>query len=189
MVRVSFLTLKINIDDDIYVHKFDTYILFGGFRSLLRWLEVMIFLVDIADDVVIDDSILASPIKPRFFFRVVRPVLQPLQLIAKVQNVVGLLVSKCAILILSEHFDHVLLLSLLDLLLSLWVGKSLSNGIVLDFNALDVFTCDFFVGLCLSLEIFLALVVCNNISLPIVIAVFETHGLVCFCQSVTSSHF
>ena len=37
----------------------NTYILFCGRWSLFRRLEMMIFLVDIADDIVVDNSVLA----------------------------------------------------------------------------------------------------------------------------------
>ena len=50
------------------------YILLSWFWTLLRRLEVMILHVDIADDVVVDNGVLARTVVPRLLLGVIRPV-------------------------------------------------------------------------------------------------------------------
>lgn len=50
--------------------------------------------IDVADDVIVGDGVLAWAEVPRLFLRVVWPVLKTLQLVLEVKDVVGLLVAK-----------------------------------------------------------------------------------------------
>ena len=75
----------------------DAFLGCGG-GTLARRLEVMILHVDVADDVVVCQSVLARTEIPGLFLRVVRAVLQALQLVVEVQDVVGLLVAQCSVL-------------------------------------------------------------------------------------------
>jgi len=59
-------------------------ILFGGLGAFLRWLEMVLCLVNIADDIVVDNGIFAWSEVPRLLFRVVWSVLESLQLVFKV---------------------------------------------------------------------------------------------------------
>ena len=61
--------------------------------------------VDVADDVVVYDCVFARPIEPRLLLGVVGPILQSLQLVAEVEDVVGLLVAEGAVLVLGEYLD------------------------------------------------------------------------------------
>ena len=145
--------------------------------------------VNVADNVVVYDCVFARPVEPRLLLGVVGPVLQPLQLVAEVENVVGLLIPEGTVLVLGEHFDRVLLLYLLDLGLSLRVGERLRDRIVLDFLALYKLACDLPVWLSLALEVLLGLVVRGDVPLPFAVAVLESHCSICVSESVTSRHF
>ena len=61
-----------------------TYILFSGHGPLLWRLEMMVFLINIADYVVVYDSILAWSEVPWLFLGVVWPVLKSFELVFKV---------------------------------------------------------------------------------------------------------
>ena len=77
----------------------DTYFRLGGLGSLLGWLEVVLFEVDVADYVVVYDSILAWAEVPWLFLGVVWPVLKSFELVLKVEHVVSLFVAECSVLI------------------------------------------------------------------------------------------
>ena len=111
----------------------------------------MVFLVNVADDVVVDDCVFAGPEVPRFLFGVVRSRLQPFELVLEVEHVVGLLVPQRFVLVLRQLLDNCLLLGLAHLGLSLWVGESLRDWVVLDFLPFDEFARDLAVRLRLAL--------------------------------------
>lgn len=75
-----------------------TYILLGGLGTIFRGLEVVLLHVDVADDVVVHDCVLARAEEPRLLLRVVLPVLQTLQFVVEVDDVVGLFVAERAVL-------------------------------------------------------------------------------------------
>lgn len=62
--------------------------------AFVRWLEMVLLHVDVADDVVIDDGVFALAEIPRLLLGVVWTVLQAFQLVLKIQNVVCLLHSQ-----------------------------------------------------------------------------------------------
>jgi len=113
-------------------------VLLGGIRALAGRLEVVIFLIDVADDVVVHHRVLARAEVPRFLLRVVRAVLQSLQLVVEVEDVVSLLVTQRFILVLCECFDHAAMLNLLDLLLARRISEGLRDRVVLHFLSLHV---------------------------------------------------
>ena len=51
-----------------------TYVLFGWFWALLGRLEVVIPHIDIANDIVVDNGVLAGTIVPRLLLRIIGPV-------------------------------------------------------------------------------------------------------------------
>ena len=71
-----------------------TYILLGGLGTILRRLEMVLSLIDVADDIVVHDRVFAGAEVPRLFLWVVRPALQSLQLVLEVQDVVSLFVAE-----------------------------------------------------------------------------------------------
>ena len=97
----------------------------------------MVFLVNVADDVVVDNRVFARSEVPRFLFGVVGSRLQPLELVLKVEHVVSLLVAQRPVLVLRQLLDDCLILGLTDLGLTLWVGESLRDGVVFHFCSLD----------------------------------------------------
>ena len=76
---------------------------------------MVLFEVNVTDYVVVNNCIFSSSIKPWLFLWVVWPIFQPLQLVAEVQNIVGLLVAKSAVLVFCQYIDGILLLKFLDL--------------------------------------------------------------------------
>ena len=66
---------------------------------------MMVFLVHIANDVIVYDRVLARAEVPRLFLRVVRSIFEPLQLVLEIEDVVGLLVAEGAVLVLGEYLD------------------------------------------------------------------------------------
>ena len=111
----------------------------------------MVFLVNVADDIVVDNCIFARSKVPWFLFGVVGSRLQPLELVLKVEHVVSLLVTQRPVLVLRQLLDDCLLLGLTDLCLSLWVGESLRDGVVFHFCSLDELRSDLAVRLRLAL--------------------------------------
>ena len=83
----------------------------------------MILHVNIANDVVVDDGVLARTIVPRLLLRVVRPIFQTGQFVIEVEDVVGLLIAEGLVLVLSQDFHHVPLLNISDLSFTLWVSE------------------------------------------------------------------
>ena len=90
----------------------------------------MVLLVDIADDVVVYDRVLTRTEVPRLFLWVVGPILQSFELVLEIENIIGLLVAECSVLVLRKHLDHILLLLLSNLLLALWICEGLRDRIV-----------------------------------------------------------
>lgn len=74
--------------------------LFSGLRAFLRRLEMMVLHIDVADDVVVYNGILAWSEIPGLLLRVVRAVLKTLQFVLKVQDVVCLFVAERLVLVL-----------------------------------------------------------------------------------------
>lgn len=134
---------------------------------------MMIFLVDIADNVVVDNRVLARTEIPRLLLGIVWSILESLELILKVEDVVSLFVTKSSILVLSEHFYHCLLLILSNLLLTRWVSKCLGYRIVLHFLSLNEFRGYFLVWFSLSLEVSLRRIICIYILFPCGVAVIQ----------------
>ena len=75
-----------------------TYVLLSWFGAVLRRLEVMILHVNVADDVVVDLSVLSGAEVPGLFLGEVWSLLQPLHLVLEINNVERLLVSQSSIL-------------------------------------------------------------------------------------------
>jgi len=80
-----------------------TYFLLGGLGTFLRGLEMVLALVDVADDVVVHDRVFAGAEVPRFFLWVIWPALQTLKLVFEVQDVVGLFEAKGFVLFSLER--------------------------------------------------------------------------------------
>ena len=59
-------------------------LLLGGFWAFLRWLEMMLLHVDVADNVVVHNGVFARAVVPRLVFWVVWPILKTLQFVFKV---------------------------------------------------------------------------------------------------------
>ena len=79
------MMLQVAICDNIVVSLgglFDSFasdfILLCRLRSVLGGLEVMILLIDVADDVVVDNCVLARPIVPRLLLGIIRSVFEAL---------------------------------------------------------------------------------------------------------------
>ena len=134
---------------------------------------MMVFLVDIADDVVVHDCVFARTEVPRLFLGVVWPALQSLELVLKVENVIGLLVAKSFVLILCKHFDHILPLLLSNLSFALWVCEGLRDRIVLHLLSLNKLAGDLSVGFGLTLEVLFRLMVRLYVLCPISIAIVQ----------------
>lgn len=75
-----------------------TYLFDGGLWAFLGWLEVMVLQINVADDVVVCDCVLARAEVPGLILRVVWPALKSLQLVLEVQDVVRLLVTEGSVL-------------------------------------------------------------------------------------------
>ena len=161
-----------------------TYFLYGRLWPFLRRLEMVVLHVNVADDVVVHNRVFAWTEVPRLLLRVVGTVLETLQLVVEVKDVVGLLIAQGSVLVLSKSFDRILLLELADSLLSLWIGESLRNRVVLHFLFLDVLRGDLLVRLSHALEVLLGALVCVNFCRPIIVAVSETVSFAGLCKSV-----
>ena len=75
----------------------DAFLCCGG-GSLAWRLEMMLLHVDVADDVVVRQSVLARTEVPGLLLGVVGAVLQALQLVVEVKDVVGLLIAQRSVL-------------------------------------------------------------------------------------------
>lgn len=133
----------------------------------------MVFLVNVADDVVVDDRVFAGPEVPGFLFGVVRSRLQPFELVLEVEHVVSLLVTQRSVLVLRQLLDDGLLFGLAHLRLSLRVGERLRDRVVLDFLALDELARHLAVRLRLTLQALLGRMVLRDILLPRVVVIGE----------------
>ena len=140
-----------------------TYVLFCWRGSFVRRLEMMVFLVHIAYDVIVYDRVLARAEVPRLFLRVVGSIFESLQLVLEIKNVVGLLVAKCSVFILCEHLDRILLLLLSNLSLARWICEGLRDWIVLHFLSLNKLASYFFIGLWLTLKVIFTRMVLRHI--------------------------
>lgn len=68
-------------------------------RAFLRCCKVMLLHVDVANDVIIRTCVLAGTEVPLFLLGVVWPLFQAFHLAFEINDVVSLLISKCAVLI------------------------------------------------------------------------------------------
>ena len=109
--------------------------------------------IDVGNNVVVLEGVLARAEVPRLLLRVIIAALQTLQLVVEVQHVVRLLVAKRVILILREHINHVLLLSSFNCCFSIIVLVDLSDWVVKSLLLLDELVCHFFILRLFSLEI------------------------------------
>ena len=67
--------------------------LLSWFWALLRWLEMMVFHVDVTNDVIVNNSVFAGAEIPWLLLGVVWTIFETLKLVIKVQNIIGLLVA------------------------------------------------------------------------------------------------
>lgn len=158
-----------------------TYLEFLAFGSLVRGVEVVVLQRVVADDVVVDEGVALWPEVPWLLLRIVRPVLQPLQLVLKVEHIVRLLVPEGLVLVLGEHVDERVVLLLLRLLLDLPVLVDLRDRVVLRFLFLHVFVLDLDVRVCLALELLLLVDVGADVGFPVVVLFLprEEHFVAC----------
>ena len=136
-------------------------------RALLRRLEVMVLHVDIRDDVVVNQGVLARSEIPRLFLWVVVAAFQPFQFVVEVNHVVGLLITKGSVLVPRQHINQILLLAFLNRLLSMWIIVHLSDWVVKGLLLFDELVGHFFVDGSLPLEIALLVHVLINVALPL----------------------
>ena len=160
-------------------------ILLGRLWALLRRLEMMVFHIDVADDIVVHNCVLTWSEVPGLLLRVVRAVLKTLQFVLKVQDVVSLLVAKSSVLVLSQDLSKVLLFNFSNLTLALRIAEGLGDGIVLHLSRLYVLASHFHVGFSHPLEVPLLILVLLDVIAPVVVAVLEAKLLVSFNKSVT----
>lgn len=182
-------------------------ILLGRFWALAWRLEVMLLHVNVANNVVVHNGVLTGTEVPGLLLRVVRAIFQTLQLVVKVEDVVGLLVAQLFILktiqvvvtimmkfktylVLGQGLDHVLMFKVTNLLLTRLVRESLCDRVVLNLLSLDVRSCHFVVCLLLILKYLLRLTVALNILAPSFVVVTNAHlraghvgsGHLCHCN-------
>ena len=155
-----------------------TYVLFCGRGSFVRRLEMMVFLVHIANDVIVYDRVLARAEVPRLFLRVVRSIFEPLQLVLEIEDVVGLLVAECSVFILCERLDRILFLLLSNLRLARWICEGLCDWIVLHFLSLYKLTSNFFIGFWLTLKVIFSRMVLCHILAPRSIAIVQAERII-----------
>ena len=62
----------------------------------------MVLLVNVADNIIVHQGVFAGSKVPRLLLRVIGAVLQAFKLVVKVQNVVSLLVTQGAVLIVTQ---------------------------------------------------------------------------------------
>ena len=78
-----------------HLHCFTANAIFScRLRSLAWRLEMMVFGINVADDVVVSIVVLAWSEVPRLLLGVIRAAFETLQLIVKVENIVRLLIAK-----------------------------------------------------------------------------------------------
>ena len=127
---------------------------------------MVVFHIDVADDVVVYDGIFSWAEVPWLLFGIVWATLETFQLVIEVEDVIGLFIAQGVVFVLSENFDRILRFNRSNLLLSRRVGKGLCDRVVLYFLRLDRLTCHFDVWICLPLEVLFGLIVLLNVSLP-----------------------
>lgn len=111
-LHLLIMVLKVAICHHIIVslnfifQRFTCYsILLSGFWSLSRRLEMVIFHIGVADDVIIYNCVLAGAEIPRFLLGIVGTTFKTLQLIVEVQNVICLFISQSVVFVLSKYFN------------------------------------------------------------------------------------
>lgn len=166
-------------------------VLLSRFRALARRLEVMIFHIDVADDVVVHDGVLAGTEVPRLLLWIVSAFLETLELVIEVEDVVRLLIAKCSVLnnnrfirllmicltylVRGQSLDHVLLFEVANLLLSRRITETLRDRVVLDLLRLDAPSIYFAVWLLHILLSLLRIMIALHVLAPGVIVVTNTH--------------
>ena len=152
-----------------------SFAVLGAWLGSLLWgSEVMVLHVDVADDVVVSESVLSGSEVPWLLLGVVWSILKTSQLVLKVQNVISLLVTERAVLVLGENFDEVLILHLTHLLLTRVVRVSLRDWVVHHILLLDELRSDLLVWLWHTLELLLASSIVLKILLPLSIAIIDS---------------
>lgn len=123
------------------------------------------------NNIVVCKSVLAWTEVPGLLHRVITSLLQPLQLVLKIQNVVGLLVPQSPVTVASQHVQHALLFHLLNGFLCLRVGIHLSDWIVQRIVRFNKLVSHLYVRLRLELKLFLFLCVVLNVVSPLRVTV------------------
>ena len=106
----------------------------------------------VADDVVVDEGVALGPEVPRLLLGIVGPVLQPRQLVLKVQYIERLFVAQGPVLVLGQHVDELLLLKLSRVSLDRPVGVNLCDRVVTGLLRLHSLVCDLDIGMRHALE-------------------------------------
>ena len=130
----------------------------------------MLLHVDVRNDVVVLEGVLARAEVPRLLLGVVVTLLQALQFVLEVDDVVGLLVPQGSVLVLGQHVGHVLLLGPFNCFLGAGVLVDLRDGVVERFLFFDEFAGNFLVGGLFALKILLLFDVVVDVLLPLGVA-------------------
>jgi hypothetical protein len=127
----------------------------------VRGLEVVLLQINVGNYVVITVGVLFGTEVPWLLLGIVFTLFESLKFVIEVQDVVGLLVSECAVLVLGQGVDHALLLGLLDSLLLVLLFVDLGDGVVDGVILLDKLISDFYVlgSSALEVALFVNLVV------------------------------
>ena len=109
--------------------------------------------VDVRNDIVVAVSVFAGSEVPRLVLWVVIALFQTLQLVVKVEHVVGLLVTESTVLVGGKHVDHVLLLCFLNRCLGRGVRIYLRYRVVERFLLFDELLSNFVVSRSFTLKV------------------------------------
>ena len=126
----------------------------------------MVFHIDVADNIVVYDGVFSRAEIPRLLLGIVWATLKTFQLVIEIEDVIGLFIAQGVVFVLSKNFYRILRLNCSNLLLSLRIGKGLSDRVILNFLCLDRLTCHLVVSFWLPLEVLLRLIVLLKVSLP-----------------------
>lgn len=126
--------------------------------------------VNVRNDVVVLQCVLSRPEVPRLLLGVVITIFEAFKLIVKVDHIIGLFVPQSGVLVLCQHVNHVLLLSLLNSCLRSGALVHLSNWVVERLLLFDELGCHLFVCGGITLEVALLVNVVVDVFLPIVVA-------------------
>ena len=126
----------------------------------------MVFHIYVADNVVVYDGVFSRAEIPWLLLGIVWATLETFQLVIEIEDVIGLFIAQGVVFVLSKNFYRILRLNCSNLLLSLRIGKGLSDRVILNFLCLDRLTCHLAVWFWLPLEVLLRLIVLLKVSLP-----------------------